>query len=236
MAIAHRDASRSIDPAFDPGPGVPGRPPRALQLVPDLPEAAVGGRPDLHPGQVKRTRRLSPPAGRRMAVRPGRREGSLVAYFLMLGAGALVGVQVAASFIASQTGVCRGADAPGQCILDHLAAPAVTRFALVLICAHAVASLVLDVIPEVAAKLRAGYRPRRVPRPAPLPPAVPGQPISALAAACWAPAQGGAAAPARARPVVRQAPGAVCPQCVTIVVPTQGTCPECRTAVVARRG
>ncbi len=196
-------------------------------------------------GAAAQAARELAPATRRRRVHWDR---SLVTYFQMLAAGAVVGVKVASDFLASKAGVCSGADAAGRCMLDQLAAPALTRFALVVVCAHGLATLVLDVLPEIARKLRAGYRPRRAVRPAPLPPPVPGQPVSALAAACWAPAQAPRKARTRSEPLMPSAgplappvprprgPRAVCPACVTIVVVSDGACPDCRSGVVARRG
>lgn len=237
MAIAARERAgldlRAHPSNPDTGMATSGR---TLRLVPALDVST-----HLHPGQADATPHVRPPGRPHMAVRPERRHGSFAAYLVFLAAGAAVGAVVVADFLAAQSGRCAGADAGGQCLMNTVAAPALTRFALVLIVAHALAALVLDVLPDVRAKLRAGLRPRRAPRPAAPAPLVPGEPVSLLAAACWAPVQVPAkvpAGPTRSVPRTRRPDTvrAVCPPCAAIVDAHAGLCLGCGGSVVARRG
>jgi hypothetical protein len=126
----------------------------------------------------------------------------------------VTGAALAVDLVRTHSAGCAGGDARGQCLMDHAYAPAFTRFALVLICAHGLASLVLEVIPEVWARRRAGYRLRRAPKPAPVP----------------------AALPVLRRTAPREVVRAVCRRCDTIVTARGGRCLECDGPVVARRG
>jgi hypothetical protein len=180
--------------------------------------------------------RPSRPVASRMAARGDRREGSLTAYFMFLFAGAVVGALVVTDFLAATAGSCSGADAAGNCVMQDIAAPALTRFAIALVCAHGIATLLLDVLPDVRRKLKAGYRLRREAKPAPPAPGPVGEPVAAIAAACWAPVQTRRAPVPLRKAAARAVARAVCPSCVTVVAAHEGRCLECHGPVVARRG
>ncbi|MCW3000082.1 MAG: hypothetical protein JWN65_3631 [Solirubrobacterales bacterium] len=257
MAVARRDQATQGAPArtgAQLGPAL--RPSARLRLVPQQQPALRPARrppagPDLRPGPVEQApatgtdidappvpspaQRRSRPAVRR-AARADRHKGSLPAYLVFLLAGAAVGAGVVADFLATTAGTCSGGDAAGNCVMQQIAAPALTRFAIVLVCAHGVATLLLDVLPDVRRKLQAGYRLRRETRPAVSALIPVGEPVPAIAAACWAPVHAPRTPAPPRRATARMAPRAVCPACVTIVATDQGKCLECHGAVVQRRG
>lgn len=253
MAVARRDqALQEAAPARTGRQTGPALRPAHLKLVPDARPAARGPLFDLHPGQVKQSPRqvtdthvssVAAPAQRpsrppvsRVAARGERREGSLTGYILFLMAGSAVGLAITAQFVAANQTLCSGGDAQGNCMLQKLVAPGLTRFAIALICAHGLATLILDVIPDIRRKRAAGYRLRQEAKAPAIALPEPGAPLNPLAAACWAPVQTSRTSTPTRAGIKRAVARAVCPSCVTVVATHEGSCLECGGPVVARRG
>ncbi|MCW3014033.1 MAG: hypothetical protein JWO02_1125 [Solirubrobacterales bacterium] len=241
MAVARRDQATTGAPARIGGQTGPALRPRTrLELVPDLQPAlrpvhrTVAG--PATPSVLSPAQSPARPVARRVVLRGGRREGSLTAYLMFLLAGAAVGAWIVVEFLATRAATCSGADAAGNCVMQHVAAPALTRFAIVLVCAHGLATLVLDVLPDARRKLTAGYRLRRECACAPPVAGPVGAPIPAIAAACWAPVQAPRTPEPARKAMARAVPRAVCPSCVTVVAVRQDKCLECHGPVVQRRG